>query len=174
MASAWIFPTSIYGQLSDVYGTAVTQYNTAPNLSGFPSGAGLILGQRGILFDFTETTMCSVGVGGAIQFAALTYTVGGSNAYTALIQTTTANIIPIVAVNDRAGSTALVANNYAWMTTRGLTLPLVAASQTAPKTLCSSTTTGQLVAVTAGTSTQFNIFQLNTTTTAGSTPCQIV
>lgn len=170
MASSWIFPTSLYGQLSDVYGTAVTAY---ANTNGFPGGSGLILGTRGLLFDFTETTMCSAG-GAVAQYAAVTYTIGNSNAYTGLVTTTTANTIPIVALNDRAGATALASNNYAWMTTRGLGTSLVAASTTAPKFLVSNTVAGQLVAATAGTSLQANILLLNTTTTAGSYPVQIL
>jgi hypothetical protein len=171
MANQWIYPTTMYGQLSDVYGTAVTAY---ANTNGFPPGSGMVLGTRGLLYDFTETALVNVGTGGAAQFSAVTYTIGNSNMFAAVVTTTTANTIPIVGVLDRSGSTALVANNIAWMTTRGLATSLVAASQTAPKFLVSSTTAGSLIAATAGTSIQSNILQLNTTTTAGSYPVQIL
>jgi hypothetical protein len=170
MASAWIFPTSVYGQLSDVYGTAVTAY---ANTNGFPPGAGLLLGQRGLLFDFTETMLGSAG-GTIAQYSAVTYNIGNSNVYSSLVTTTTVNTIPIVAVSDRAGATSLAANNYAWFTTRGLASSLVLTTITAPKALCSSATVGTLTGVTAGTSTQFNIFLLNTTTSTTNWPVQIV
>jgi hypothetical protein len=174
MASAWIFPTSIYGQLSDVYGTAITQYNTAPNTTGFPPGAGLILGQRGLLFDFTETTLCSIGSGGCAQFSALTYTIALGNAFSSLVTTTTVNTIPIVAIADRSGATALVQNNYAWCTTRGLASSLVLTGKTAPAFLVSSGTAGTLTGATPGTSSQANIFLLSTTTSTTNWPVQIV
>jgi hypothetical protein len=173
MATGFIFPTSVYGQISDVYGTAVTQYNTSPNTTGFPPGCGLILGQRGILFDFTECVMAAAN-GTIAQYSAVTYTIANSNVYGGMVTTTTVNTIPIVAVSDRAGSTSLAANDYAWMTTRGLATSLVLTTITAPKFLVSSGTAGTLTAATAGTSIQANILLLNTTTSTTSWPVQIL
>jgi hypothetical protein len=169
-AVQWIFPTSIYGGLSDVYGTAVTQY--ANNPGGFPLGSGLLLGQGGLLFDFSVTRLLNAS-GTVAQYAAVTYVIGNSNDYT-VATTTTANTIPIIATNDRAGSTSLATNNTAWMTTKGIGTTNCAGSVTAPKMLCSSATAGQLQAVTAGTSVQFNIALLNTTTSAGAYPVSIL
>jgi hypothetical protein len=170
-AVQWIFPTSIYGSLGDVYGTAVTQYNTYPNTTGFPAGSGLILGMFGILFDGTVTRMLAANVTIA-QYSACTYVVGNSNDYTVAL-TTTANTVPITAFADRSGTTSLVQNNYAWMTTWGIGTAKCAGSLTAPLVLCGNGTSGQLAGVTAGTSTQFNLFLLNTTTTAGGYPVKI-
>lgn len=170
MAASWIFPTSCYGQLSDVYGIAVTAYI---NSNGFPVGSGLVLGQRGILFDFTETTLCNAG-GAVAQYAAVTYTIGKSNMYADVVTTTTVNTVPIVAINDRAGSTPLALNNIAWMTTRGLASSLVLTTLTAPLFLVSSATAGTLGGATAGTSLQSNILLLNTTTSTTNWPVQIL
>jgi hypothetical protein len=165
MASAWIFPTTLYGQPSDVYGTNVTQY---ANTNGFPGGSGLILGNFGLLFDFTALRLFKANAGIAAN-QACTYVIGNSNDYT-VVATSAANTQPVVSTNDRAGATALVANNIAWMTCYGLGTTLVAASITAPAGLTSSATAGQLAAYVAGTSTFNNVLLLNTTTAAGAYP----
>lgn len=164
MASQWIFPTSMYGLLSDVYGTAVTQYNTYPNTTGFPAGSGLTLGQFGLLFDGSMTRMFKASAGIA-QNLAVTYVIGNSNDYT-VQTTTTANTIPIIASSDRAGSTALVANNYAWMTCYGIANTTILSAYTAPVYLVSSATAGNLQSATAGTSIGANVLLLNTSTGA--------
>lgn len=170
MASGMIFPTSVYGTISDVYGIAVTAY---ANSNGFPVNSGLILGQRGVLFDFTELTLCNAG-GTVAQYSAVTYNIGHSNMYASVVTTATVNTVPIVAISDRAGSTALATNNIAWMTTRGLASSLVLTTITAPAYLVSSGTAGTLTAATPGTSSQSNIFLLNTTTSTTNWPVQIV
>jgi hypothetical protein len=169
MASFTIFPTSLYGQASDVYGTAVTAY---ANTNGFPGGSGLVLGQFGVLFDGTELRLFKANAGIA-QYNAVKFVIGNSNDYT-VINTATVNVDAVAAVNDRAGSTALVANNIAWMTSRGIGTANVAASITAPVPLASSATAGQLGAFTAGTSLYPLVQLLNTTTTAGSYPVKII
>lgn len=162
-----IFPTSVYGQISDTYGTAVTQY---ANTNGFPGGSGLILGQGWLLYDFTIVNLLKSS-GAVAANAAVTYVIGNGNIDT-VATTTTANTVPIIAVNDRGG--ALSGSNYInWMTVRGLASALVAGSLTAPQFLVSSTSAGQLGAATAGTSLQANIYLLNTTTSAGAYPVWI-
>lgn len=164
-----IFPTSIYGRIGDVYGTAVTAY---ANTQGFPGGAGLVLGQFGVLFDGTEVRLLNA-TAGIAQFNAVTYVIANSSDYQAV--NTTAVNQPVVGFNDRAGSTALVANNIAWMTTRGVGTVNAAATITAPAALVSSVTAGQLGSGTVGTSIYEGFVQLlNTTTTAGSYPAKII
>lgn len=162
--AGFIFPTSIYGRTGDVYGTNITQY---ANSQGFPPGSGLVLGQFGVLFDGTVCRLLTASAG-IVQFAAVTVVIGNSNANT--VVTTSAAEQPVIAVNDRAGSTALVANNIAWMTTYGLGTALIAASQTANKAMVSTTTAGTLSASTAGTDIFNNVILLNTSTTLGGYP----
>lgn len=167
-ATTIIFPTSVYGQIGDVYGTAVTAY---ANTQGFPSGAGLILGQYGQLFDGTTVRLLNANAGIA-QYNAVKYIIAQSNDYT-VVNTATVDADCVAAVNDRAGATALVQNNIAWMTARGIAQCNVAASLTAPARLASSNVAGRLGAFTAGTSLTNDIWSLNTTTTAGAYPVKL-
>lgn len=165
-----IFPTSIYGRMGDVYGTAVTAY---ANTNGVPGGSGLVLGQFGVLFDGTELRLLAASAGIA-QYNAVKFVAGNSNDYT-VANVASANTDLVAAVNDRAGSTALVANNYAWMTTRGIgTGSVSGAGFTAPVTLSPNGTAGQLGAFTAGTSVLPNVQLLNTSTTAGGYPVKLI
>jgi hypothetical protein len=166
MASFGIFPVTVYGQASDVYGTAVTAYAST---NGVPPGSGLILGQFVQLFDSTVCRLLKANAG-INQYNAIQIVSQLSNDYTVQQLPATANTLFCAGANDRAGSTALVANNYAWMTTYGIATCNVVASQTAPAFLVSSGTAGSLQAATAGTSLQSNILLLNTSTTAGPYP----
>ena len=114
MASSFIFPTSIYGAISEVYGSAVPAY--ANTLGGFPQGSGLQLGSFGVLFD---GTMCRLlkSMGVINPFDAVTIQTGNSNDYQVLQATALQHYI--IGANDRSGSTPLAANNIAWFTTRG-------------------------------------------------------
>ncbi len=168
MANGIIFPTSVYGQLSDLFGTNITAYGTAPNTTGFPAGSGLKLGQFGLLFDGTIVKLLKAADSIAANDA-VGIDIGNSNDYTVIQLEDTPDTVPCVGANDRLGA-ALVADDVAWMTIYGVATVNVAASITAPVALCSSAVAGQLSAVTPGDSAQFNIFLLNTTTTAGNYP----
>lgn len=160
----FIFPTGIYGQISDVYGTNVTQY---ANSGGLPLGSGLVLGQFGVLFDATICRLFKAN-GTIAQYAAVTPVAGNGNDYTA--NTTTSLLAPITAVNDRGGSTSLTAGGIAWMTTFGNGTALVAASTTAVVGLAPSANPGILVAYNAAVNNYNSPLLLNTTTTQGGYP----
>lgn len=176
MASGLIFPTSVYGVLSEVYGTAVTAYANTPG--GFPQGSGLQLGMFGVLFD---GTMCRLlkSMGAVNQYDAVYNQGGNSNDYQVL-QTTTVNQF-VVGTNDRSGSNALAANNIAWFTTKGNGVVNTLASLTAGTMLVSSVQPGYLAAYTPGVantsngqitlnSTQLNISLENSSTSQGPYP----
>lgn len=161
----FIFPTSVYGQISDVYGTNVTQY---ANSGGLPQGSGLVLGQLGLLFDDTVCRLFKANSSIA-QYAGVTPVLGNGNDYT--VTTTINPLAPITAVNDRGGSTALSVGGIAWMTTRGNATALVAASITSGQGLSSSTTTPGLLVAYAPASNYYNSpYLLNTSTTQGGYP----
>lgn len=167
MASQGIFPTSVYGPLSEVYGNAVTQYANNPN--GLPLNVGLQLGMCVLLFDFTICQLLKA-ASAITQYQACTPAVGNSNEYS--VQPTTSASQIMTATNDRGGSTALVGGstyNVAWMTTEGLGTVNVGASITGGAALQPSGTAGQLQAW-VNTNPQSNLLLLNTTTTAGAYP----
>lgn len=177
MASGFIFPVSVYGQVSDVFGTNITAY---ANTLGFPGGSGLQLGMFGVLFDRTICRLIKAG-GGINPNDAMYNQIGNSNDYT-LLQTTALGQ-KVLAINDRAGSTPLVSGNIAWATEQGIATANVLGSLTAgAQTLVSSATAGFLGPYTMGTvsganvigqSVQTNIDLLNTTTTQGTYPVRI-
>jgi len=171
-----IFPTTVYGQISDSYG--LPTYTTS---NGFPAAStGLVLGQGWLLFDFTVVQLIKSASAIAANAACMPQA-GNSNIYTCLpaIATTTAGQAPVVAFNDRGGALSAV-GGINWMTTSGLGTSLVAASLPASSSttgtpLVSSTTTaGQLVASAgAGASYYNNVLLLNASTVAGSYPVQL-
>jgi hypothetical protein len=171
-----IFPTSVYGQISDTYG--LPTYTTS---TGFPQNAtGLVLGQGWLLFDFTVVNLLKSS-GAIAANAACTFQAGNSNFYTVLaaLSTTTAGQVPVVAINDRGGALT-VTGGINWMTTSGLATALVAASlpassaTTGTPLVSSAITAGQLVASAgAGSSYYNNVVLLNATTTAGAYPVQL-
>lgn len=175
MPFEFIFPMSRFGQLSDVYGTAVSQY---ANTGGFPQGSGLRLGEFGLLFDGSMCRLLNA-KGVVNQYDAVYVQGGNSNDYNVL-QAGAVNE-PVVAVNDRSGSTPLAANNIAWMSSRGIGTANVLAGLSANTVLVSSSTPGYLGAYNSGTanlstgvvsgqSSQQNIYLLNATTAAGAYP----
>lgn len=164
MVMGFIFPTSVYGQISDTYGTNITAY---ANYQGFPPNSGLVLGQFGVLFDGTVCKLLKAS-GAIAQYAAVTPVTGNSNALT--VAATTATEQAVIAVNDRGGSVALATGGINWMTCYGLGTALIAASQTAGKAMVSTATAGTLTANLAGTDIFDNVVLLNTSTTAGGYP----
>ena len=168
MAREIIIPVARYGKLDEKYGINITQYNTYPNTTGFPAGAGLELGQFGLLFDGTEVRLLKA-AGTIANKDAVTIEIGNSNDYNVIITPTTVDT-PVHAANDRLGA-ALVSDDVVWMTTRGIASVNCAASITAPQFLTNSTAvTGRLMTSVAGTHRQDNLHLLNTTTTAGAYP----
>lgn len=166
-----IFPTSVYGQISDTYG--LPAYTTS---TGFPSGSGLVLGQGWLLFDFTIVQLMKC-VGAIAANAACNYQAGNGNVYnvqTAMIASGGAiGSVPVTAINDRGGALTSV-GGINWMTTTGLASVLVAASQTASTNtngapLGASAVAGQLTAVSGG-ATFNNVLLLNNTSAAGVYP----
>lgn len=169
MASGIIFPTSIYGQLSDVYGTNITAY---ANSGGFPTVAtGLVLGMFGVLYDGTRVKLLKV-ANTVNANDCVGVSPGNSNDYNVIQLPATANTVPCVGVSDRAGQ-QLTAGGIAWMTVYGNAQANVAAGLTAPSNLCSSGVAGRLGAFTAGTSVQSNLVLLNNTSAAGTYPIAI-
>lgn len=165
MANGIIFPTHVYGQLSDKYGLNITAYNTSPNTSGFPAGSGLQLGQFGELFDGTVVRMVKA-TNSIAQNDAVTLSPGNGNNYTVKDLPGVVNTGFITGVNDRVGG-ALIANDFAWMTVYGNGTGNVAGSTAAGSSLTSSATAGQMQAATIGTSANTNVFLPNASTTAG-------
>lgn len=175
MAQGFIFPTSVYGTISEVYGTAVPAY---ANTGGFPYGSGLQLGMFGLLFD---GTLCRLlrSVGGVNPFDAVVCQTSNSNDYS--VQQANAANQYLVAVNDRAGATPLVANNIAWMTEAGLGTVNCLGGIAAGNNVGATSTAGfvglltdglanlQTGAVTGG-SLNSNILLLNSTTLQGAYP----
>jgi hypothetical protein len=172
-----IFPTSVYGQLSDTYGLPTYTTN-----NGFPtSSTGLVLGQGWLLFDFTIVQLLKSAVGTIAANAACTPQGGNGNIYTvqSALSTTTAGQVPVVAINDRGGALTTV-GGINWMTTSGLATALVAASLPASSAtngsplVSSATTTGQLTATAGAASSYYNnVILLNATTVVGAYPVQI-
>lgn len=175
MVQGFIFPTTVYGTVSEVYGTAVPAYAST---GGYPYSSGLITGMFGVLFDLTVCRLLRA-VGGINNFDAVTYQPNNSNDYS--VQQASAASQFVMAANDRSGSTPLVANNIAWMTVKGIATVNLAPSLTAPVQLAANGTPGQLGAYTPGTantstgvisgqSVQTNLSLLNSTTSAGAYP----
>ncbi len=175
MASQMIFPTSAYGQLNDVYGTNVPQYT---NSQGFPQGAGLQLGQFGVLFDATIVRLLKA-LSVFNQYDAAYVQSGNSNDYQVL-QANAVNQF-VVGTNDRSGSNGLTSGSIAWFTTRGNGIVNAQSSLGGGSMVVSSTQAGYVgpytpgVANTSngtitGNSTQQNISLENPTTSAGPYP----
>lgn len=162
MPNSFIFPTSGYGVPSTIYGTNITQYNTAPNTTGFPAGSGLRLGAAGMLFDGTWCQMLKAN--GTIPANDAVIPVASTE--NTVVQSTASTNVPVKAINDRAGA-QLTANGFAWMTIKGKAEANVAASLTAPLFLASSAVAGRLAQAVAGTSQQGNLILMETSTTAG-------
>ena len=179
MASGFIYPTTVYGAISEVYGSAVPAYANTPG--GFPQGSGLQLGMFGVLFD---GTMCRLlkSMGVINPFDAVTIQTGDSNDYQVL--QTSAIQQYIIGANDRSGSTPLGANNIAWFTTRGNAIMNVLPSLAGDSPVVSNTQPGYAGAyspgvanlgtgVITGYSTQTNIILENSTTVQGAYPVRI-
>lgn len=170
MASGIIFPTSVFGQLSDVYGTNIPAY---ANSGGFPAVAtGLVLGMFGILFDGSQVQLFkaanTINISDCCGIAP-----NQGNDYTVNQLAGVANVTPCAAVNDRGGQ-QLNAGGIAWMTVYGNAQANVAAGLTAPSFLSSSGIAGRLGAYTVGSSIQTNLLLLNATTIAGIYPISIL
>ena len=163
-----IFPSHVYGILTDKFGVNITAYNTAPNTTGFPSGSGLVLGTFGLLFDGTLVKMLRA-AGNIAANDAVSISIGNSNDYRVIQTPATADVFPVQGVSDRVGA-ALVSGDFAWMTIYGLATANCAAGIVAPQALVSSAVAGRLAAATAGVSIQSNIVLLNTTVAAGNYP----
>ena len=167
-----IFPTSVYGQLSDTYGLPTYTAN-----SGFPAGAGLILGQGWLLFDFTIVQLVKC-IGAIAANAACNYQAGNSNEYNVQSAVTLGGgangTVPITAINDRGGAITVV-GGINWMTVQGLASALCSASLTASTNtggapLGASATTGVLTSVAVGSALFNNVLLLNNTAAAGAYP----
>ncbi len=179
MASGFIYPTTVYGQISEVYGSAVPAYANTPG--GFPQGSGLQLGMFGVLFD---GTMCRLlkSMGVINPFDAVTIQTGNSNDYQVLQAYAIQQYI--IGANDRSGSTPLEANNIAWFTTRGNVFMNVLGSLAGGSPVVSNTQPGYagpyspgITNLTNGTITlnsiQTNIILENPTTVQGAYPVRI-
>jgi hypothetical protein len=166
MPSGIIFPTHVYGTLSDKYGTNITAYNDATkgNTTGFPPGSGLQLGQFGILFDGSQVKMCKAN--GTINASDFVSPAAVANDYTVVQTPATINTQFLLGVNDRVGA-QLVANDFAWMSIYGLTTANVAAGVAAGSMLTSSAVAGRAMAGAAGVSLQGNVICPVATTVAG-------
>jgi len=145
MASGFIFPTSVYGAVSEVYGSAVPAYANTPG--GFPQGSGLQLGMFGVLFDGTICRLLK-SMGAVNPYDAVTAQSGNGNDYQVL--QTNAPQQYVIGANDRSGSTPLVLNNIAWFTTRGNATINVLGSLSAGTLLASSVNPGILGAYSPG------------------------
>ena len=171
-----IFPTSIYGQISDSYGLPTYTNSSIP----YPSGSGLVTGQGWLLFDFTIVNLLKC-FGAVAANAACNFVAGNSNFYTvqAAISTTNVGQAPVTAINDRGG-TLSVSGGINWMTTAGLATALCSASLTASTAttgtpvVSSTTVAGQLTA-SGGPSVSYytNVLLLNNTSSAGAYPVLI-
>lgn len=172
-----IFPTSVYGQLSDSYG--LPSYTATTGFPG-PNGSGLVLGQGWLLFDFTVVNLLKAAASIAAN-AACNPVAGTGNFYTvqsAVIAGGANNgTAPITAINDRGGALSTV-GAINWMTMQGLASALCAGSLTASSNtngapLGASAVTGQLTSLTAGSYLYNNVILLSNTTTAGAYPVLI-
>lgn len=168
-----IFPTTGMGQLSDIYGTGVAANYT----TGFPPGAGLILGQGGLLFDMSIVNLFKMVTGVGAQYCPMNPALGFGNPYN--VQPTNGSVVgqsnwPITATYDRGGSTSLNAStniNIGWMTTRGLGTMQVPGSVNGNQALVPNTTIpGSTQAFAASTNIYSNVNLLTTTTTSGGYP----
>lgn len=170
-----IFPTSVYGQLSDSYGEPT--YTNALNPFSNNTSTGLILGQGWLLFDFTIVNLLQSASSSIPANAACTFQAGNSNFYYVIVGQSVTNpgTMPIMAINDRGGALSAV-GGINWMTTRGLASALVAASQTASSNTggmnmaISAAAPGYLTASTPGVSVFANAWLLNNTSAAGVYP----
>jgi hypothetical protein len=170
-----IFPTSVYGQLSDSYG--LPTYTATVGFPG-PPGTGLVQGQGWLLFDFTMVNLLKAAASIAANAACMVQS-GSSNFYTVINAVTSGSnavgTAPVTAINDRGGALTTI-GGYNWMTTYGLGTVLVAASQTSTFAstgvpVGASSTAGVLTSVgAAGTAYYNNVLLINTTTTAGAYP----
>lgn len=170
-----IFPSSVYGQLSDSYG--LPTYTSTVGFPG-PTGSGLVQGQGWLLFDFTMVNLLKAAASIAAN-AACMFQAGNSNFYTVVNAVTAGSnavgTAPVTAINDRGGALTTI-GGYNWMTTYGLATALVAASQQASSNstgvpIGASSTAGVLTSVgAAGTPYYNNVMLLNTTTTQGAYP----
>jgi hypothetical protein len=171
-----IFPTSVYGQLSDSYGLPTYTTN-----NGFPpTSTGLVLGQGWLLFDFSVVQLIKAAAAIAANAACMPQA-GNGNIYTCLpaLATTTAGQAPVIAFNDRGGALTTI-GGINWMTTSGLATSLVSASLPASSAttgtpLVSSTTVAGQLTASAGPSNSYynNVMLLNASTVAGAYPIQI-
>lgn len=157
------WPSSTYGQnnYGDYYASAAS----------LPAGGGAVLGGSGpplggisLLFDGSVVQFMEFAAS-TVAGAACTFT--GSyinNQYQ--ITPTTAAIQWVSHINDRAPSGLFQTNqtnavtSFSWATTNGICNPFSTASTAAFKFMCSSSTTGLLKAVTAGTDVGNNVYNL--------------
>lgn len=172
MANGIIYPPTVYGALNAKYGTNITQYNTAPNTTGFPAGSGLSLGMIGMLFDGTQVQLLKGG-SGAVTAAAndfLSLIKGASNFnYNVQQVPGTANTVNLMAVNDRLGG-SLAAGDIAWATVVGNASGNTATGLTGGNLVASSAVAGRAGAYTAGTSVGRIVMLANDTSVAGANP----
>lgn len=172
-----IFPTSVYGQLSDSYG--LPTYTATTSFPG-PPGTGLILGQGWLLFDFAIVNLLK-SAGAIAANAACTFQSGNSNTYTvqSALSTTNSGQVPLSAVNDRGGAISAV-GAINWMTTNGLATVLCSASLPASSSTSgtplgvSNLVSGQMTSVAAATAFYSNCWLLNATAAAGAYPVFVV
>jgi hypothetical protein len=166
-----IFPTSVYGQLSDSYG--LPGYTATVGFPG-PTGSGLVLGQGWLLFDFTIVNLLKCV--GAIAANAACNPVGGlTYVVQSAISTGFVGQVPVTAINDRGGALT-VSGGINWMTTSGAATALCSASlpaSTAPTgtpLAVSNIVSGQLTAAAAGVAFYSNVILLGATSAAGAYP----
>lgn len=164
-------PTTAWGNFSDIY-TAIP----GPTATSPGSSDGPVLGNA---FQLSDGTM--------VQFLQFTGTTtanqackfGATWATDYKVLPTTATSSPVIAVNDRSGSTyptgaSVTATYCAWGTVKGLCYPLAAATTAANAFVAASGTAG--VVETAVAATHFQGNMVNTVIVGGSqaaSPCYI-
>lgn len=162
LATKPIFPTTGAYQLSTQYfDSGCTSQALLVSRQLVP--AGLTLGQIRMLFD---GSMVQLLMANAAISANQALTAVAGTPYTVVKTAASANQ-PVVAVNDRSGSTAQAQYYGFWGTVKGIASPNLAGSLTAPLMLANDPgTAGQLYAAIAGTTIQGNLVLIDTTTGA--------
>ena len=169
-------PTTLWGNLYDVYTTIPGPTSSNPSASDGP-----VLGNSAILADGSQVQFMQFVTSTSTAANAALETSGNGNLYK--VTATTGTNTLCIAVNDLSGGSAtnnntatsggIVTVNYcAWVKRKGLAFPLVAASVGAAAIVAPSGTAGVLYAATAGTDLQGNI--VNTVVVGGSqavSPC---
>lgn len=155
------FPTTLWGNLYDIYTTV-----PGPTASSPGSSDGPVLGNAASLADGSVVQFMKFVTATSTAANAALIISGNANLYQ--VTASTAANQQVIAVNDVSGGSAsnnntvssggIVTVNYcAWVKRKGIAFPLAKANAGATVMLVSGTTAGILAAAIAGTDIQGNI-----------------